>query len=109
MPPTAAAARDRISQPALASRIDRIDILRGLSILAVIFHHINLRIRIELTPLGQQVILRGRGRRPSSILEPCLVEKVSIASRPPPRMLGVAGEWVQIDLSVDARQLYMVV
>src|SRR5947209_17452748 len=55
MPPTAAAARDRISQPALASRIDRIDILRGLSILAVIFHHINLRIRIELTPLGQHL------------------------------------------------------
>jgi peptidoglycan/LPS O-acetylase OafA/YrhL len=55
MPPTAAAARDRISQPALASRIDRIDILRGLSILAVIFHHINLRIRIELTPLGQRL------------------------------------------------------
>ena len=34
------------------SRIDQIDVLRGLSILAVIVHHINLRIRIERTELG---------------------------------------------------------
>lgn len=35
-----------------SSRIDQIDVLRGLSILAVIVHHINLRIRIERTELG---------------------------------------------------------
>ncbi len=37
------------------SRIDQIDILRGLSILAVIVHHINLRIRIEKTTLGSHL------------------------------------------------------
>jgi peptidoglycan/LPS O-acetylase OafA/YrhL len=41
-------------------RFAAIDVLRGLSILAVVVHHINLRIRLEKTPLGpylsQQVV-----------------------------------------------------
>lgn len=33
-------------------RVQGIDLLRGLCILAVVLHHINLRIRLERTPLG---------------------------------------------------------
>lgn len=40
---------------AVSGRVDRIDLLRGLSILAVVVHHINLRIRIERTPIGAQL------------------------------------------------------
>lgn len=35
------------------SRIDGIDVLRGLSIIAVVVHHIVLRIRLANTPLGK--------------------------------------------------------
>ena len=38
---------------AAASRIDQIDVLRGISILAVIVHHINLRMPLNKTPLGE--------------------------------------------------------
>jgi peptidoglycan/LPS O-acetylase OafA/YrhL len=41
-----------ISRP---NRIDQIDVLRGLSILAVIVHHINLRIRIDKTLFGSHL------------------------------------------------------
>jgi peptidoglycan/LPS O-acetylase OafA/YrhL len=43
---------DRIV-PRAASRIDGIDVLRGLSIAAVVIHHIILRIRLARTPLGK--------------------------------------------------------
>jgi peptidoglycan/LPS O-acetylase OafA/YrhL len=36
-----------------SSRIDQIDVLRGLSILAVIVHHINLRIPLSETPVAR--------------------------------------------------------
>lgn len=38
--------------PAAPSRIDQIDVLRGVSILAVIVHHINLRMPVGKTALG---------------------------------------------------------
>lgn len=51
-----AAALDNASASATAacvpSRIDQVDVLRGLSILAVIIHHINLRIPLNKTPFG---------------------------------------------------------
>ena len=50
--PAPVAGIDQLSRSAGTSRIDGIDILRGLSILAVVVHHINLRIRLEKTPLG---------------------------------------------------------
>lgn len=37
------------------SRVDGIDVLRGLSIIAVVLHHIILRIRLSHTPLGQML------------------------------------------------------
>lgn len=45
--------------PATASvasgRIDQIDVLRGISILAVIVHHMNLRMPLNKTPLGRHL------------------------------------------------------
>jgi peptidoglycan/LPS O-acetylase OafA/YrhL len=40
------------SQPASAQRLDGVDILRGLSILAVVILHVNIRIALDKTPLG---------------------------------------------------------
>jgi peptidoglycan/LPS O-acetylase OafA/YrhL len=39
----------------LDRRVQGIDLLRGLSIAAVVLHHINLRIRFQQTPLGQMI------------------------------------------------------
>jgi peptidoglycan/LPS O-acetylase OafA/YrhL len=50
---TAAPASNVVVRRPLSSRIDQIDVLRGLSILAVIVHHINLRIPINKTPAGK--------------------------------------------------------
>lgn len=36
-------------------RIDQIDVLRGLSILAVILHHMNIRMPLNKTPLGEHL------------------------------------------------------
>ena len=44
------------------TRIGQIDVLRGLSILAVVFFHINLRLRLSETPIGEKlpkVLLTG--------------------------------------------------
>lgn len=38
--------------PSPEQRVHGIDLLRGLCIVAVVLHHINLRIRLERTPLG---------------------------------------------------------
>lgn len=43
------------SAPKSSSRIDGIDVLRGLSIIAVVVHHINLRLRLDNTPLGRHL------------------------------------------------------
>src|SRR5690348_13333891 len=37
----------------VSSRVDGIDVLRGLSIIAVVIHHIVLRIRLTSTPFGK--------------------------------------------------------
>ncbi len=39
----------------LEKRVQGIDLLRGLSIIAVVLHHINLRIRFQQTPFGQMI------------------------------------------------------
>lgn len=41
--------------PKSSSRIDGIDVLRGLSIIAVVVHHINLRLRLDNTPIGRHL------------------------------------------------------
>ena len=41
--------------PRLSARVDQIDVLRGLSILAVIVHHINLRIPLQRTVWGSHL------------------------------------------------------
>jgi peptidoglycan/LPS O-acetylase OafA/YrhL len=50
---TPALPRDTEHHVVPAHRVDGIDVLRGLSIIAVVIHHIILRIRLANTPIGK--------------------------------------------------------